>query len=89
MPPGVHIDPSQVDCSRVVAGREEIRRINPQRFEMEQLDAVVFLDAVNKIIVGYKDVRFDEFWVRGHLPLERSIAVSTECFQKLCQNTSE
>jgi 3-hydroxyacyl-[acyl-carrier-protein] dehydratase len=23
---------------------------------------------VHKIIVGYKDVRFDEFWVRGHMP---------------------
>ena len=35
---------------------------------MEQLDAVIHVDLANKIIVGYKDVRYDEFWVRGHMP---------------------
>jgi 3-hydroxyacyl-[acyl-carrier-protein] dehydratase len=68
MPPGVHIDPSQVDCSVVVAGREEIRRANPQRFEMEQLDAIVHIDRVKHLLVGYKDVHAEEFWVRGHMP---------------------
>jgi 3-hydroxyacyl-[acyl-carrier-protein] dehydratase len=35
---------------------------------MELLTAVVLLDPVRKLIVGYKDVRPDEFWVRGHMP---------------------
>ena len=43
-------------------------RVNPQRFEMFQLDAIVHVDSANGIVVGYKDVRFDEFWVRGHMP---------------------
>jgi 3-hydroxyacyl-[acyl-carrier-protein] dehydratase len=68
MPPELHFDPSQVDFSQIVAGPEAIHKVNPQRFEMEQLDAVVRLDTVNKIIIGYKDVRYDEFWVRGHMP---------------------
>src|SRR6185369_11145757 len=41
---------------------------NPQRFEMIQLDAVVYLNKDEKVIVGYKDVRYDEWWVRGHMP---------------------
>ncbi len=68
MPPAAHFDPAGLDFGKVVADREELRRVNPQRFEMEQLDAVVYLDREQKLIVGYKDVRPDEFWVRGHMP---------------------
>ena len=69
MPPVTHLDPSQVDFSRaLLADREEIRRANPQRFEMEQLDAIVHVDPEQHLVVGYKDVRPDEFWVRGHMP---------------------
>jgi 3-hydroxyacyl-[acyl-carrier-protein] dehydratase len=68
MPPGALFDLSQVDFGRVVADRDEIRRYNPQRFDMEQLTAVVHLDPGQHLIVGYKDVSADEFWVRGHMP---------------------
>jgi 3-hydroxyacyl-[acyl-carrier-protein] dehydratase len=70
MPPELLMDPTQLDLTQVVADREAIRKVNPQRFEMEQLDAVVFIDRENHVIVGYKDVRPDEFWVRGHMPGE-------------------
>src|SRR5260370_40438286 len=68
MPPELHFDPSGLDFNRVVADREAIRRVNPQRFEMEQLSAIVHLDREKHLIVGYKDVGADEFWVRGHMP---------------------
>lgn len=68
MPPELLMDPAQVDLTRVLAGLEEIRQVNPQRFELEQLTAIVHIDLENNIIVGYKDVRDDEFWVRGHIP---------------------
>ena len=62
------VDPSTLDLTRVTADLEGIRKINPQRFEMEQLTAVVYEDPENKICVGYKDVTDKEFWVRGHMP---------------------
>jgi 3-hydroxyacyl-[acyl-carrier-protein] dehydratase len=68
MPPELHLDPTQLDCGRVVADLEAIRRVNPQRFEMEQLTAIIHVDSQNHVIAGYKDVRADEFWVRGHMP---------------------
>jgi 3-hydroxyacyl-[acyl-carrier-protein] dehydratase len=68
MPPEAHFDPASLDLNKVVADRDAIRRVNPQRFEMEQLDAVVLFDTANQFIAGYKDVRPDEFWVRGHMP---------------------
>ncbi len=68
MPPAPLVDPTTIDTSRVLADREAIHEFNPQRFEMEQLTAIVLLDVKDKLIIGYKDVRDDEFWVRGHMP---------------------
>ena len=58
----------EYDTSHVVADLAEIRRWNPQRFEMEQLTAVIYEDAERHICAGYKDLRTGEFWVRGHMP---------------------
>lgn len=68
MPPELHFDVSRIDLGHVVVDKEGIRQILPQRFEMEQLDAIVHVDVPSRIIVGYKDVRPDEFWTRGHMP---------------------
>lgn len=68
MPPELNFDPSRLDLSHVVADQEAIRGVLPQRFEMLQLTAVVHVDTEREIIAGYKDVRPDEFWVRGHMP---------------------
>jgi len=62
------LDPSEYDLNNCVADIEEIRRKNPQRFEMEQLTAVVLDDPARNICVGYKDYSPQEFWIRGHMP---------------------
>ena len=62
------LDFAEYDLNHVVNDIEEIRRYNPQRFEMEQLTAIVFEDPVRAICVGYKDLEPDEFWTRGHMP---------------------
>ncbi|HZZ74179.1 MAG TPA: 3-hydroxyacyl-ACP dehydratase FabZ family protein [Pirellulales bacterium] len=59
---------SEYDLNRIVADQVEIRKYNPQRYEMEQLDAVVYVNPERKIVVGYKDISRHEFWVRGHMP---------------------
>ena len=58
----------EYDLNRIVADIEEIHKYNPQRHEMEQLTAIVFDDAELGIVVGYKDVTPNEFWIRGHMP---------------------
>lgn len=62
------VDLTEIDVSRVIADLDEIRRYNHQRFEMEQLTAVVYEDLQQHICVGYKDITHNEFWVRGHMP---------------------
>jgi 3-hydroxyacyl-[acyl-carrier-protein] dehydratase len=68
MPPEYHLDPARLDVGSVLADQDAIRRVNPQRFDMEQLTAIIYDDAEQHVIAGYKDVRPDEFWVRGHMP---------------------
>jgi 3-hydroxyacyl-[acyl-carrier-protein] dehydratase len=62
------VDPADVDFDHPLADIEEIRKFNPQRFEMEQLTAIVYLDAERTICAGYKQVTDQEIWVRGHMP---------------------
>lgn len=62
------IDPSSVDYENIIADIEGIRAINPQRYEMEHLTAVILDDPKTGICAGYKDVTENEFWVRGHMP---------------------
>lgn len=68
MPPVPHVDLASIDLTKVVADQEGIRKVNLQRFEMEHLTAIVHVDPAQHIFIGYKDVRPDEFWVRGHMP---------------------
>ncbi len=68
MPPPPIVDLSTLNFDQPEYDLEEIRRINPQRHEMEQLSAVLYIDNEAQIVVGYKDVTDQEFWVRGHMP---------------------
>ena len=62
------LDPAEIDFDHVVADLEEIRKYNPQRFEMEQLTAIVYADMETMTCAGYKDITDQEVWVRGHMP---------------------
>jgi 3-hydroxyacyl-[acyl-carrier-protein] dehydratase len=35
---------------------------------MQQLDAILWYEEQERLILGYKDVTENEFWVRGHIP---------------------
>lgn len=68
MPPRAFYNIDEFDYEKPLYGIEEIRKLNPQRFEMEQLTGVVHIDEENDGIVGFLDLADDEFWVKGHMP---------------------
>lgn len=69
MPPPLLFDLSQIDLTKPpIFDKEAICKVNPQRFEMQQLDGILWCDREKLLILGYKDVTEDEFWVRGHIP---------------------
>ena len=68
MPPQPLYNISEYDYDHPIFDLQEIRRVNPQRHEMEQLTAIVHVDRENHGIVGYKDITDKEFWATGHMP---------------------
>lgn len=69
MPPLLLFDLTQIDLTaEPIFDKESIGEENPQRFEMQQLDGILWYNKEKFLILGYKDVGADEFWVRGHIP---------------------
>lgn len=69
MPPPLLIDLSKIDLNaEPIYNKEAICRVNPQRYEMQHLDGILWYDKENALILGYKDVTHNEFWIRGHIP---------------------
>lgn len=68
MPPKPIIDLETIDVDSCLFDIEAIRERNAQRFELEMLDRIVHLDPEGGTSAAVKEVREDEFWVRGHFP---------------------
>ena len=69
MPPPLLFDLSQINLeAEPVLDKEAIYNTNPQRFEMQQLDGILWYDKEKFQILGFKDVTDKEFWIRGHIP---------------------
>jgi len=69
MPPALLFDLSEIDLTGPPEfDKEAICLVNPQRFEMQHLDGILWHDTNRGCILGYKDVTNEEFWIRGHIP---------------------
>ncbi|MBN1787568.1 MAG: beta-hydroxyacyl-ACP dehydratase [Sedimentisphaerales bacterium] len=68
MPPQLLFDMSKIDLDKVVITKEQIEAVNPQRYEFQQLDNIIWYDKEKFLILGYKDLTENEFWIRGHIP---------------------
>ena len=69
MPRPLLFDLSKINLAgKPVFNRDDILKVNPQNYEMQQLDGVLWYDKPNMLVLGYKDVTDKEFWVRGHIP---------------------
>ncbi len=96
MPHRLLVDINNIDVNKIEIDVEGIRAINPHRYEMEQLNGIIRFDPENKIIIGYKDVKDDEFWVRGHIPgrpllpgvlmMEAAAQLCTYYYKKMIQD---
>jgi 3-hydroxyacyl-[acyl-carrier-protein] dehydratase len=69
MPSPLLFDLSGINLnSKPVFTKDDILKINPQNYEMQQLDGVLWYDKDKFLVLGYKDVGKNEFWIRGHIP---------------------
>ena len=68
MPPQYIFDLSKIDLNGIFFDQEGVRLCNPQRGDMEMLNAIIWADGEKGQILGYKDIGEKEFWVAGHIP---------------------
>ena len=68
MPAKPLFDMSKFDVNTVIVDSDGIDAVNPHRFEFKQLDGMFYLDHEAGEMAGFRDVKADEFWVRGHIP---------------------
>ena len=68
MPPQRIHDINAYDYDNPQYTLDDIRKVNPQRHEMEQLTGIVHVDREQDLLVGFKDVTDNEFWCTGHMP---------------------
>lgn len=62
------VDLSRIDLNKLVVTREQIYEHLPHRHEFMQLDGIIHIDVAERVAVGLREVRVDEFWVKGHIP---------------------
>lgn len=86
MPPNLLFQYKELDLDNIAFDKTVIGEVNPQAYEMSQLDGIIWHDLDKMMCLGYKDVTDREFWVRGHIP-DRPImpgVIMIEAAAQLC-----
>jgi 3-hydroxyacyl-[acyl-carrier-protein] dehydratase len=68
MPSAPLLDFDAVDLTRTIAGREKIYSILRQAGRFALLDGILHEDIEGGLVVGYKDIRADDWWAPDHIP---------------------
>lgn len=61
-------DLSQIDLGQTYMPKEAIQKNNPQRYEFDLVDRIVFGDPVHKRGLACTHLAADAWWTRGHIP---------------------
>ena len=61
MPAKPILDPNTISFDNLVADRDGIYALNPHRYEFMLLDGIIHMSMEDRVIVGYRDVKADEF----------------------------
>ena len=68
MPAEHLLDFEKTDLSRVVGTREDILKQIKQRGRFALLDGILDYGRDSHVIVGFKDIRADDWWAPDHIP---------------------
>ena len=68
MPTTPFFDLETLDLSKPVATHDEIYSVIKQRGRFALLDGVLHVDAEAQLVVGYKEIRADDWWAVDHIP---------------------
>ena len=68
MPASLFLDLDSIDLSKTAFDHDAIYAHLPHRYEFMQLDRIIHIDEERQVAVAVREVREDEFWVKGHIP---------------------
>jgi 3-hydroxyacyl-[acyl-carrier-protein] dehydratase len=68
MPTAPLVDFDAQELTEVIVSKEEIYRSLKQADTFALLDGVLLMDRERDLAVGFKDIRADDWWVKGHIP---------------------
>ena len=68
MPTQPLVDLAELDLSRTIFGPADLARVLKQRGRFAIVDGVLHLDPETDFVVGFKDVRADDWWAKDHIP---------------------
>lgn len=68
MPAQPFCDLNSLDFAHPALNLDDVRKVNPQRFEFEMLSGILFVDEQRGLMAAWKDLTMEDFWVRGHIP---------------------
>ena len=68
MPAAPLLDFEKTDLSRVLATRADIEKKIKQRGRFSLLDGILDHGETSQVIVGFKDIRADDWWASDHIP---------------------
>lgn len=68
MPTAAPLDLTGLELGRTVISREEIYRTLAHRGRFALLDGVLHFDPDSALIVGFKEIRGDDWWASDHIP---------------------
>jgi 3-hydroxyacyl-[acyl-carrier-protein] dehydratase len=68
MPAEPLLDLEKTDLSHVVATREDILKHIKQRGRFALLDGILDFGSESNVIVGFKEIRADDWWASDHIP---------------------
>lgn len=68
MPAEPLLDLQKSDLSLVIATREDIQKQIKQRGRFALLDGILDHGKDSQVIVGFKDIRADDWWATDHIP---------------------
>jgi len=68
MPNSPLIDLNAYDLETVVSDRKVLDEYLAQRDTFSLPDGVLFEDPEGDLLIGYKDIRADDWWAKGHFP---------------------
>ncbi|MDF1799824.1 MAG: beta-hydroxyacyl-ACP dehydratase [Planctomycetota bacterium] len=62
------IDLETFDLSKTVVTKPELLEVLRQRGRFEMVDGLLHFDPAGDLVVGYKDIKGDDWWASDHIP---------------------